>query len=139
MIEQLNEWAVKVRAQKKELDQRMFDDMMKITRDKLTREGYAPTREWLKKNALIIDNRVGPILLAQNGKLIMDKLWSLNQKKTAIIGVDYAKGKDVTVVNGKPIAQSNGSGKVAGKNVEVPRTPRSLSQPVTPESPEVKK
>jgi hypothetical protein len=81
MKEELREWASKVSQSKKNLDKRMFDDLVKNVLFRLNKNGYEDTFKWLNDNYEkgINHQRVGPYLLATNSKQVKDKLWSLNK------------------------------------------------------------
>ncbi len=83
MIEHLKDWAEKVSSTKKGLDKNMFDDVVKYTITKLGKYGYAKTRVWLCENYVKGEGHqmVGVVLLRNNSKQVMDKLWSLNKAK----------------------------------------------------------
>lgn len=86
MIEELKAWAEKARLNKKGLDKKIFDDIMKIVLSRLEKEGYKPTFDYLQDNCIKgQDSRMnGVILLRNNSKLIKDKMWSLNRQKEKI-------------------------------------------------------
>ncbi len=84
MKEELIAWSKKVREHKKELDQRMFDDLLKLVLSRLDAGGYEETFIFLEEKSRIKSNIVGPRLLGINAKLIKDKLWSLNRKHVKI-------------------------------------------------------
>lgn len=83
MIEELKKWAKKVSENKKNLDRKMFDDLMIWVINRLEKEGYDNTLNWLDDNYEkgINNNMVGPYILATNSKQIRDKLWGLNRNE----------------------------------------------------------
>ena len=78
----LEEWIEKVSNNKRGLDKQMFDDLMKNVYFRLEKNGYEHTFNWLKENYEkgIQHKMVGVVLLAQNSKIVKDKLWSLNKQ-----------------------------------------------------------
>ena len=82
MVLTFEEWIVNVSANKHALDKKMFDDLIKVTKGRLEREGFEPTWRWLDQNYIhgIGHKMVGPALLAKNSKEIKDKLYSLQQR-----------------------------------------------------------
>lgn len=81
MNPELIEWAEKVRKGKKDLDQKMFDDIMKQVQARAARGEDA--RAWLEKQykEFAGSRFVGGRLMETNSKLIRDKMWSIERKK----------------------------------------------------------
>lgn len=82
MYNRLKEWAKKVSKTKKDMDKRMFDDVVDTTLRRLKTEGYEKTWAYLNNHYVKgKGNRmVGVILLRNNSKQVRDKLWSLNKQ-----------------------------------------------------------
>jgi len=80
--EELIEWSKKVRVHKEKLDQRMFDDLLKLVLSRLDTGSYEETFRFLGQKYYDCRNSplVGPRLLGINAKLIKDKMWSINKK-----------------------------------------------------------
>lgn len=75
----LTEWANKLDSTKTGLDKRMFNEIINLTMAKLLKQTTQEVLEWLQANTMNKTNMVGPILLANNSKLIKDKVWSLSR------------------------------------------------------------
>ena len=80
MIDKLKLWAENVSKNKKGIDKRIFDDLLKSVYSRLETSGYDNTIMWLKKNVESTNTQYqGVHFLATNSKQIKDKLWSLNK------------------------------------------------------------
>lgn len=82
--EELTKWSVNVSNNKKELDKEMFYYTLQAVINRLdSKVSYDEIYKWLKKNfeGGINHSMKGPVLLARNSKVVMDKLYNLKQKE----------------------------------------------------------
>ncbi|MEE9364835.1 MAG: hypothetical protein V3U92_19720 [Cellulophaga sp.] len=80
--EELIEWSKKVSDSKKDLDKKMFDQLLEQTISLIERKGWDSAENHAYKyiNAKQ-DNRRGPRLLGINSQVIHQKMWSLKRKE----------------------------------------------------------